>query len=277
MDVVTRGWAILTFGLCGCFGGPPAHPPAALRCDVSGEMGCFLPIEPTTFAMGAQSTGPATPGYDPAAQPDEAPVHTVTVDRFWIQAWEVTATAVRECVQAGRCEQVDIRGGVGAHLKHHAAGVTWHQADAYCRWLGGHLPTEAQWEVAARGASSTRYPWGDDPPCGLGTEINPFVSHTGDQMERYPGCDPYRPRNPRTPSGFGVHDLAWGHAEWVADWYGPYSSEDVSNPVGPKEGTTKGVRGGSWTALDPTEVRSAARSSLPPGTALYDVGFRCAW
>lgn len=147
--------------------------PAELICQGDrGSWGCFRKIEGATFTMGAQAADPKAPGYDPDARPEEAPPHQVTVSPFWIQAYETTVGEYAQCIQAGWCKAEDALDGdaltqdrVNARRGQSIAGVTWSGADHFCGWLGGRLPTEAEWALAARGAEGRRFPWGDALRC----------------------------------------------------------------------------------------------------------------
>jgi Uncharacterized conserved protein len=147
--------------------------PERWRCtEQVGFHGCFKPVAGGTFLMGAQSEDPMAPGYDPAARPEEGPPHAVTVSPFWLQIGEVSAGEYRLCLHDGGCrsEAVLQEGGFATvgddqRLELPAVGVTWQGAVDYCTWLGGRLPTEAEWELAARGTEGRRFPWGDEPRC----------------------------------------------------------------------------------------------------------------
>jgi formylglycine-generating enzyme required for sulfatase activity len=143
------------------------------------------------------------------------------------------------------------------------SNLTWHEAQAVCRFLDARLPTEAEWAAAARGAQGRRFPWGDQVPCGLGTPEDRFAARPRDAWQTIPGCEDVQdPMSPRQPSPDNVRDLAWGHWEWVADDLGDGARVQ---------------RGGAWTAEDGTGVRSATRVVTPGHTRTFDVGVRCAW
>ncbi len=189
----------------------------------------------------------------------------VGLGSYAIDRTEVTAGRWRACVAGGGCEalydpwrqRVDDRAPV--------AGVTWAQAARFCTWAGGRLPTEAEWEFAARGIDGRRYPWGESlPDCA-----HARLAGCGDG----PGLTGALPAG-RGPSG--ALDLAGNLAEWVVDRYGPLpSSGYVRDPEGPARGDTRVVRGGSFVS-SPEEVTATARAGVDPREGRYDVGFRCA-
>ncbi|MCB9681582.1 MAG: formylglycine-generating enzyme family protein [Alphaproteobacteria bacterium] len=148
-------------------------PVDAARCDRGRGAGCFVHLPATEIQQGAQATDPNAPGHDPHARADEAPVRARTVDAFWLQADEVSAGDYAACLDAGWCDpdEVLLDGGLATvrrpgreHLP--AVGVSWAGAVRYCAWRGARLPTESEWERAARGAEGRRFAWGDAVRCG---------------------------------------------------------------------------------------------------------------
>lgn len=249
------------------------------RTPLPGQAACFLPVPGGTFPMGAQSSDPAGAGYDPDASSDEGPVHVVTVRPFWMLHKEVDVPQFEACVQSGGCKAEDVAPGGGyfndglsERRLHPINGVTWAGARDFCAWLGARLPTEAEWEFAARVGGTRRYPWGDArPSCELA------IMDEGGR----PGCgvDSTRETWHRTQSdatAFELRHLAGNVWEWVADWYGPYDGASQDNPRGPASGTRRVHRGGAWTSSDPAELRGAYRASLDPDRRVEDVGIRCA-
>ncbi|NPV57353.1 MAG: SUMF1/EgtB/PvdO family nonheme iron enzyme [Anaerolineae bacterium] len=209
---------------------------------------------------------------------DEQPVHTVYLDGFWIDQTEVTNGMYALCEVDGDCSiplnqkssTREIYYGNSDYLDYPVIYVDWRQADTYCRWAGGQLPSEAQWEKAARGEDGRLYPWGNQPPDGSRANFSPVLTNTGDTkpVGSYPaGASPY-----------GALDMAGNVSEWVADLYDEsyYSSlEDWNNPPGPVTGLYRVFRGGAWTNYDAI-LRSASRYFDPITFAAYYHGFRCA-
>jgi formylglycine-generating enzyme required for sulfatase activity len=200
----------------------------------------------------------------------DAPVHNVTIDSYWIQQTKVTNRMYAQCVALGACTPPteELGGPVYSNpqfANHPVVGVTWDQAQAYCSWTQGTLPTEAQWEKAARGTSGNVYPWGaDEVACDL---LN-FGYCTGRTSE----VDAF----PQGASAFGVYDMAGNVFEWVGDWYGQsyYSEAPNVNPTGPASGDYRVIRGSSFES-DPDQIASAMRHY---GARVYhsrDLGFRC--
>jgi formylglycine-generating enzyme required for sulfatase activity len=148
--------------------------------------------------------------------------------------------------------------------------VSWGGAAAYTQFYGKRLPTEAEWEKAARGGLvGKRFPWGDSDPDG--TQSN-FADKSVDDGYRYTA-----PVGSFTPNGYGLYDMAGNVGEWCSDWYGGkyYSSSPSHSPTGPSSGTRRVVRGGSWNDI-PLFVRVASRMMGPPTFTNYTTGFRCA-
>ena len=233
------------------------HPPA----EILGQDGAPMVLVPAgEFTMGSDE------GDD-----DEQPIHRVVLDSFYLDTFEVTNGRFAKFVAAIQSEPpwgfADQETPV-VHADRPVRWVNWMEALGYCLWAGKRLPTEAEWEKAARGTDGRTYPWGNDPPTaahavfGL-TEGAETVSPIGN---RNPGSSPY-----------GVHDLAGNLYEWVTDWYDDafYTQHAPSNPRGPGEGTTKVQRGGSYIN-SPYRLRAAFRTTGDPTEHDPHVGFRCA-
>jgi formylglycine-generating enzyme required for sulfatase activity len=200
-----------------------------------------------------------------------APLHPVTLSAFAIDRTEVTQRAYLACVEAGRCSPAGCGGGV-ATREHPVACIDWYQAETYCRWDHQRLPTEAEWERAARGRADDRvFPWGDEEPtCALANSLD-----CGGSTWAVGSA-------PAGASPDGVLDMAGNVSEWTADWMAAeyYRSHPTpADPKGPHEGTQRVVRGG---AFDDPAARShdalsvSSRASAPPDLRLPSMGFRCA-
>jgi iron(II)-dependent oxidoreductase len=194
----------------------------------------------------------------------DAPAHEVCVSPFWISRNEITFGQYRECVKWEVCEPlVGIPNSEDpAYDDYPAVGMTWHQAYDYARWLGGNLPTEAQWEYAARGPMNWSYPWGETEPTCNHINMEDCVKDTVAVGSYIGGA-----------SWVGAMDMAGNAREWVGDWFEEYSDKTLIDPTGPLEGTTKVMRGGSW--------KDGGRSALTyyrlwaaPDTVMNHVGFR---
>ena len=146
-------------------------------------------------------------------------------------------------------------------------GVNWFGARDYCAWIDARLPTEAEWEFAARGPNSHRFPWGDIMPDEKLAVFGPGRREAGtSEAPQTPGAGP-----------FSHEHLAGNVWEWVADTYDAkhYTSASNQNPQGPDKGESKVIRGGSWADQDGADLRAAYRASMPPDTKSHDIGFRC--
>jgi formylglycine-generating enzyme required for sulfatase activity len=198
------------------------------------------------------------------------PVHTVTLSPFWIYRAEVTNTQYAMCIAAGQCgglqdPEAAAKLSDPALRDHPVTGVSHAQGEAYCTWVQGDLPTEAQWEKTARGPEANTYPWGEDAPmCDL-TNFNECLLETTDIRAHLNGRSHYE-----------ALDLAGNVFEWVWDWYSAdyYNSSPPVDPPGPTDGVERVVRGGGYQTVE-TDLYSARRFSLDPAFTRPDLGFRC--
>jgi iron(II)-dependent oxidoreductase len=259
----------------------PAPFPDALACETTSTNQCFVLIPAGRSRQGAQATDPGAPGYDPDARPDEAPVHEVELPAFRLMQAEANRWSFRECVGAGWCDPADVEdyasfSGVEGSPTHAVSGLSWTGAARLCAWMGARLPTEAEWERAARGDDLRRFPWGDEPGCGRFVYTADGKAPEGPISCAFDGV--VESGNLRGESPFGVQGMGGNVWEWVADAYDPeaYAHRDPVDPRGPATGERRVQRGGGWTSADPLELRAAARGALDPDQKLPDVGVRCA-
>jgi len=224
-------------------------------------------VQAGEFVMGTERAG-------------EEPPHRVYLETYYIDRYEVTNAHYLEFVQATRHRapqhyidpRYDLWEGTSVSsgaLDKPVVNVDWYDADAYCRWAGKRLPTEAEWEKAARGTDGRIYPWGNDPPS----------SERLNFARRWEGPKTLLPAGSFEASGspYGAQGMAGNVSEWVSDWYeaGYYRIAPQRNPLGPAGGTAKVLRGGSWTNYADT-VRATSRNADDPEMRNSDVGFRCA-
>jgi formylglycine-generating enzyme required for sulfatase activity len=201
----------------------------------------------------------------PGANLDERPAHTVSLDAFWLYRTTVTNSQYRLCLEAEACE-----GSLSRYPENSlpAVNVSWFDAQAYCTWAGGQLPTEAQWEKGARGTDGRDFPWGNDrPTCELANFKNCYGSKEIGVNQLSDGASPY-----------GALHMVGNVWEWVHDWYDPdyYSVSPANNPTGPDmvEEQFRVQRGGSFESdLNTLYITIRARSK--PDKVDYRKGFRC--
>lgn len=203
---------------------------------------------------------------------DEKPVHRVWVDAFELAAFQTTNAEYATFLSAtGNSQPLTWSDPDFHHPMQPVCSVSWFDAVAYCEWLSSvsgrqyRLPTEAEWERAARGgAEDTLYPWGNGEP-----------EEIPDYCERWK-CGP-EPVGLYSPNAYGLYNLGDNVHEWCADWYDAnyYSSSPERNPQGPPAGSRRASRGGSWRHQIKV-TRTAARSSIPPEMKYADYGFRVA-
>jgi formylglycine-generating enzyme required for sulfatase activity len=251
---------------------------------VDGMEMVFVPAG--SFPMGSTAS-------DENAFQNEIPQHEVILDGFWIDRTEVTNRMYASCVDAGACELPWAYGYVqyrsitredyfiNAEFQDYPViYISWYAAQAYCEWASRRLPTEAEWEKAARGTDTRLYPWGNKLVAGdllnfadTNTDFNWSYHIINDGFEDTSPVGNY----PLGASPYGALDMAGNVWEWNADWYGRdyYQESPRENPPGPAAGTHRVIRGGSWRDSN-WGTRIAHRSRLSPDQALGYIGFRCA-
>ena len=214
------------------------------------------------FLMGS----PPGEGFD-----DQHPQHTVYVSEFWIDKTEVTNAQYRKCVEAGTCrapttcDAGEPTYSDSSKADHPVVCVSWQDAKTYCEWAGKRLPTEAEWEKAARGTDGRKYPWGKGWDA---SKVNSWEAGPSDTtaVGSYPaGASPY-----------GALDMTGNVCERCQDWYGKnyYASSPLRDPQGSTSGEYRVVRGGSW--IDTVgDMPAAERVRLSPGLRGEFIGFRC--
>jgi formylglycine-generating enzyme required for sulfatase activity len=206
---------------------------------------------------------------------DARPVHPVRLGPFRLSRCEVTHAQYAGFLAAtGRAAPAHWTSPRFSGAAQPVVGVSYDDAAAFCRWAGGRLPTEAEWEYAARGAGRAeagaprRYPWGNEEP---NARLAVFHLDVGFGQTAAVGSAPAG----ATPAG--VQDLAGNVYEWCADWYDPdyYARSPRENPAGPARGTQRVIRGGSWLSL-PDVLHAAARGQYPPASRSILIGIRVA-
>ena len=195
---------------------------------------------------------------------DEKPVHTVYIDAFYMDKYEVTVGQYKKFIQATghKAPNWSSVSKYSPTDNHPIIYVSWNDAQAYCKWAGKRLPTEAEWEKAARGGlAGKKYPWGDS--------VDSSKANYGGNVGSTTPVGKY------APNGYGLYDMAGNVWEWCSDWYDEnyYSSSPRENPSGAASGKSRVVRGGSWSSLS-NLMRAAYRLSLP-NLMSYHFGFRC--
>jgi formylglycine-generating enzyme required for sulfatase activity len=202
---------------------------------------------------------------------NEIPQHMVYLNSYWISKTEITNAMFNTCVEAGVCKySVSFKTNPhyldSAYANHPVVYISWQTAQVFCKWLGGRLPTEAEWEKAARGVNDDEYPWGTGLPSLIFTNSNNLVGDTT-PVKAFPQSISY----------YGVLDMGSNVREWVSDWYDPdyFKNSPYENPKGPDKTGLKVLKGASY--LDPYRyTRAANRLAHKPSSPGAVRGFRCA-
>ncbi len=240
---------------------PPTKPPPGRQAAVVKDG--MVRIPGGRFSMGSD---------DKKAPPNERPSRIVVVSPFWIDKTEVTVGAYRACVERGACARpARTSSSCTYDLGDPALPVScvpWTSAQAYCIAMNKRLPREVEWELAARGTTPIKYPWGGSSAAGCG----PAVTLASDGTQR--SCGGKKPArvgtHPAGVSPYGVHDMSGNVEEWVADWYG----ETVSD-LSPRAGASHVLRGGGWLS-QPSQAKTTSRNWGSTREMGPNVGFRCA-
>lgn len=222
-----------------------------------------------TFLMGCDGSD-----HDRLCRPSNQYLHFVYLDAYYIDKTEVTNARYQVCVEAGKCTEPAQRNsatrdpyyGNPTYADYPVVWVNWYQAAEFCAWAGKRLPTEAEWEKAARGSVDSRwYPWGDAIPDATMANFEGTVGDTSPVGA-----------HPNGASVYGVMDMAGNTWEWVNDWFGfyYYPVSPSENPQGPGAGEHRGRRGGAWNE-SAYRARSDYRSINLPESAENATGFRC--
>ncbi len=250
--------------------------------------------------------GPFFMGVDDGT-PLERPAHQVRLAPFCIDRFEATVASYKACSDEGECKRAPITNDWAEidarehalfdplcnarqpvdRAQHPINCVDWDMAATYCRSRGARLPSEAEWELAARGPDGRKYPWGDDPPGpallnACGAECLAWGRAHGErERAMYAASDGWATTAPvgSFPAGasrYGVEDVVGNVWEWVDDWFAPYGADEQKNPRGPTTGTEKVIRGGAWNGAEPSWVRPTFRYKDAPTKRSYGIGFRCA-
>jgi len=276
---------------------PPQPQPKQAAAPKVGCPSNMVHVRSGSFVMGS----PEGEGDD-----DEHPQHKVTLSAYCIDKTEVTVAAYHKCVVAGACQAAPLEVNWGElsedekriydkfcngnrtdRRTHPVNCVDWDQARAYCTWAQRRMPTEAEWEYAARGTDGRKHPWGNDAPDAMklnacGRECREFFKRLNmpktsmhDEDDGWVSTAPAG-SYPAGTSPFGAVDMAGNVREWTADWGGDYPSNAQKNPIGPSAGTFRKVRGGGYDDSEVGNVRTAFRDGSAQSLRNFDIGFRCA-
>jgi formylglycine-generating enzyme len=284
---MTRRWLMATVGIISLLGSqvPPvwAEEPATGQSWLDrpvqddGPPGSMILIPEGEFLMG-DNDGPR----------NERPEHTVWLDAYWIDRYEVTMAEYQKFMDQDYSIEPpplwDDGAASGALGNRPAVGITWNYADKYCQWVEKRLPSEAEWEKAARGTDGRRFPWGHMQPfvdiANYNQGTTGWVSYKLTLVPVNSGTRGMSVRHGLKGGGkspYGLYHMAGNAAEWVNDWYDRFYYEDspAKNPKGPAEGDSKVLRGGSWED-QPVNLRVTSRKKGDVDFQDLTTGFRCA-
>jgi len=250
------------------------HLPGTLGCSAEcmlDDAGCIPPgmvfVPGGVFEMGTEEHAYSQP------------VRMVDVDAFYIDRTEVTVEAYRACESAGVCGLapmgISMNSGVPGRDLHPVNGVTWYDAEDYCGWVDGgvkRLPTEAEWEKAARGTDARWFPWGDAPEASCMYTVMEEGNVSGCGLEStWPVGS-----MPLGASPYGALDMSGNVYEWVSDFLDFYDQTETDNPTGPETGDMRVLRGGAWMIEEPLYLSAIYRGGDAPIQEYAWVGIRCA-
>ncbi|HSA33010.1 MAG TPA: formylglycine-generating enzyme family protein [bacterium] len=266
---------------------PDTEQPDADTGGNTGTPGEMVEVPAGEFWMGCNEA------VDDQCEGDESPYHAVTLSAYKIGKYEVTVGEYQQCVTNGTCNNsnenephyytnTDIpycNLGAPDRDNHPMNCLSWYGAKAYCEWIGGRLPTEAEWEKAARGTDGRKYPWGDTPAVSCDYAVMDDDDAGGEGC----GTDGTMPvgSKPNGVSPYGAHDMIGNVWEWVNDRYDEdyYTSSPTNNPTGPETGDGRVMRGGSWRhdlVIYLIYLRASSRVDVGEGSIADYFGFRCA-
>lgn len=264
----------LLFGLVLLVGCLPAEEPVPVKPTPSHSPN-FPPIDADPIESWVRPADGMVMVYIPAGEfimgsdegeNNERPAHPVYLDAYWIDQTEVTNAMYSVCVNAGNCPPPPERTYLNdpVYAEHPVVYLDWDAAQNYCQQMGARLPTEAEWEKAARGADGRTYPWGEDIDCEK-ANFGRCVDDTTPVGSYEAGRSPY-----------GLYDMAGNVWEWTADWYSVhyYETSPVENPTGAESGMFHTLRGGSWLTGD-WNARTSDRYVDDVPILRNEIGFRC--
>jgi eukaryotic-like serine/threonine-protein kinase len=314
--------AVAALAIFGGFGSEKKSPEKNAVSTASAKVDTAAPVRSTPL-IAAEDAGPCPAGMVPIpggnffqgndeGKEDEMPAHKVTLSPYCIDRFEVTVAQYMQCSDGGGCKRAIPKNEwenitqkeheaydplcnasqTDAHAKYPINCVSWEFAATYCEANGKTLPTEAQWEFAARGPDGRKYPWGNDEPTGghlnaCGPECVAWHKEQGldspppmyAKDDGFPNTAPVG-SFPNGASRFGVEDVVGNVGEWTDDWFSPYKKGKIGapekDPHNPEASKHKVVRGGGWNATDPTWLRPSFRYRAPPAMRSHGIGFRCA-